>query len=86
MWVYNDKLQIKFTFRSGPMIFARVMALEIWPNIYLSPLFSAMFGDIDLIFGMWVYNDKLQIKFTFHSGPMILVKLWPLDFEIWPNI
>jgi hypothetical protein len=68
------------------MIFARVLALEIWPNIYLSPLFSAMFGDIDLIFGMWVYNDKLQIKFTFHSGPMILVKLWPLDFEIWPNI
>jgi hypothetical protein len=30
MWVYNDKLQIKFTFRSGPMIFGRVMALELW--------------------------------------------------------
>ena len=43
----------------------------------------AMLWDIDLIFGMWVYNDKLQIKFTFCSGPMIL---WPLDFEIWPNI
>ena len=28
-------------------------------------------SDIDLIFGMWVYNDKLQIKFTFRSGPMI---------------
>ena len=27
--------------------------------------------DIDLIFGMWVYTDKLQIKFTFRSGPMI---------------
>jgi len=26
--VYNDELQIKFTFRSGPMIFGRVMALE----------------------------------------------------------
>jgi hypothetical protein len=26
MWVYNDKLQIKFTFRFGPMIFGRVMA------------------------------------------------------------
>jgi hypothetical protein len=24
-----------------------------------------------LIFGMWVYNDKLQIKFTFRFGPMI---------------
>jgi hypothetical protein len=30
-----------------------------------------MLGDIDLIFGMWVYNDKLQIKFTFRYGPMI---------------
>ena len=27
MWVYNDKLQIKLTFRSGPMMFGRVMAL-----------------------------------------------------------
>ena len=35
MWVYNDKLQIKLTFRSGPMIFGRVMALGLWPNIYM---------------------------------------------------
>jgi hypothetical protein len=27
--VYNDELQIKFTFRSGPMIFGRVMALGL---------------------------------------------------------
>jgi hypothetical protein len=38
---------------------------------FLSPLVFAMLGDIDLIFGMWVYNDKLQIKFTFRSGRMI---------------
>jgi hypothetical protein len=42
---------------------------EIWLNIYLSPLFFAMLGDIDLIFGVWVYNDELQIKFTFRSAP-----------------
>jgi hypothetical protein len=29
---------------------------EIWPNIQLSPLFFAMLGDIDLIFGMRVYK------------------------------
>jgi hypothetical protein len=29
MWVYSDKLQIKFTFRSGPIIFGRVMALGL---------------------------------------------------------
>jgi hypothetical protein len=30
IWVYSDELQIKFTFRSGPMIFGRVMALGLW--------------------------------------------------------
>jgi hypothetical protein len=34
-------------------------------------LFFAMLWDIDLIFGMWVYDDKLQIKITLRSGPMI---------------
>jgi len=28
-WVYNNKLQIKFMFRFGPMIFGRVMALGL---------------------------------------------------------
>jgi len=27
--VYNDELQFKFTFSSGPMIFGRVMALGL---------------------------------------------------------
>jgi hypothetical protein len=29
VWVYNDEIQIKFTFRSGPMICGRVMALRL---------------------------------------------------------
>jgi len=29
MWVYSDKLQIMFTFRSGPMIFGQVVALAL---------------------------------------------------------
>ena len=49
----------------------------------LRPLFFAMLWDIDLIFGMWVYNDKLQ-KFLFRSGPMIFgqvmaLGLWNMD-------
>ena len=40
----------------------------------LSPLFFAM----DLIFGMWVYNDKLQIKFMFRSGAMIFGRVMAL--------
>jgi len=37
-----------------------------------------MLGDIDLIFGMWVYNDELQIKFTCRSGPMIFCRVMAL--------
>ena len=46
--------------------------------------FFAMLGDIDLIFGMQVYNNKLQINLAFRSGPMIFgqvmaLGLWNLD-------
>ena len=71
--VFNDELQIKLTFRSGPMIFCRVMALRLWnltKYLVVTTLF-AMLGDIDLIFGRWVHKDELQIKFTRRSGPMI---------------
>jgi len=37
-----------------------------------------MLGDIDLIFGMWVYNDKLQINFTCRSGPIIFGRVMAL--------
>jgi hypothetical protein len=86
--VYNDKLQIKFTFCYGPMIFGRVMALGLWnlAKYLVVTTFFAMLGDIDLMFDIWGYNDELQLKFTFRSGPMICGELWPLDFEIWPNI
>jgi hypothetical protein len=73
LWVYNDKLQIKFTFRSGPMIFGRVMALGLWnlAKYLVVTTFFAMLGNIYLMFGIWVYNDELQNKFTFRFGPMI---------------
>ena len=81
--VYNDELQIKFTFRSGPMIFGWVMALGLWnlvKYLVVTTLF-AMLGDIDLIFGIWVYNDELQFNFTFRSGPMIFGRVMVL--ELW---
>ena len=35
-----------------------------------------------LIFGIWNYNDELQIKFSFCSHWIILAKLLSLDFRI----
>jgi hypothetical protein len=80
MRVYNDELQIRFTFCSGPIIFDRVMALRLWNLVkYLVvTTFFAMLGDMDLIFGIWVYNDELQIRFTFCSGPIIFDRVMAL--------
>ena len=51
------------------MIFGRVMALGLWnlaKYLVSSPLYFTMIWDIDLIFGMRVYNHKLQIIFEIH--------------------
>jgi hypothetical protein len=55
------------------MIFGRVMALELWnvAKYLVVTTFFCYTWDIELIFVIQVYNDELQIKFTFHSGPMI---------------
>ena len=44
----------------------------------LLTLFFAMLWNFDLIFGIWVYNNELQIKFTFCSGPMIFGRVMAL--------
>jgi hypothetical protein len=77
IWVYNDELQIKFTFRFGPMIFGRVMQSSWKKNSCVSHLvwYPSEFRIL--------YHDKLQISFEIHSGWMIFgqltaVGLWNL--------
>ena len=78
MWVYNDKLQIKVSFRSNDFW----LSYGHWPwTLKFGQIFSchhfffAMLGYIDLIFGMRVYNHKLQIKFEICSSWMIFGQL-----------
>jgi hypothetical protein len=80
MWVYNDKLQINFTFRSGPIIFGQVMALGLWnlAKYLVVTTFFRYAWRYWLDFWLWVYNDELQIKFTFRFGPMIFGRVMTL--------
>jgi hypothetical protein len=57
MWVYSDKLQIKFTFRSGPIIFGRGMALGLWKLAKYLVVNTLFHYDLRywLDFGMRVY-------------------------------
>jgi hypothetical protein len=79
--LYNHKLQINFEIRFGWMIFGQLTAVGLWnlaKYLVVTTFFLAMLGDIDLIFGIWVYNDELQIKFTFRPGPMIFGRIMAL--------
>ena len=83
MWLYLDELQFKCEFRSSRMIFW--LSYGPWTCIFCSNCkFSRIFFDvlwyIDLIFGMWLYLDELQLKFEFCSGRMIFD--WVLAFEL----
>jgi hypothetical protein len=87
--VYNDELQIKFTFCSGPMIFGRVMALGLWNLAQIFSchhFFSLCLEILTWFFGIWVYNDELQIKFTFCSGSMIFGRVMALGLWILAHI
>ena len=85
MWVYNDKLQIKFTFRSGPMIFGRVMALGLWnlaEYLVVTTFFSLC---LEILTWFWVYECiMMSYRSSLHFVPVqwFLTQLWPLDFEI----
>ena len=86
MWLYLDDLQFKFEFRSGRMIFGLVMTLEL---VFFSSNFK-FFGlfffdvlwDIDMIFGMWLYLDELQVNFKFRSGWIIFARVLALQLLI----
>jgi len=87
--VYNDKLQIKFTFRSGPMIFGRVMALGLWnlaKYLVVTTFFSLRFEILTwyLVCGCIMISCISSLYFV--PVQWLLAKLWPLDFESWPNI
>jgi hypothetical protein len=52
--------------------------LPLAKHLVVTTFVSAMLGDIDLIFDLWVFNDELQIKFTFRSVslPKIIQPEW----------
>ena len=84
MWLYLVELQFKFEFCSGRMIFGW-MALELFfSNFKLSGLFFHVLWNIDLIFGMWLYLDELQLNLEFRSGRMIFS--WVMALELFFQI
>ena len=56
MWLYLDKLQFKFEFRSGRMIFGWVMALELFFLFKLLVVRSFFFTSYEILIWYLVYS------------------------------
>ena len=83
MWVYNDKLQIKFTFRSSPMIFG------LWNLAKYLVLTTFFLLCLEILTWFLVYECIMmsyRSSLHFVQVQWFLAELWPFDFEIWPNI
>ena len=87
MWVYSYKLQIKFTFRSGPVIF--------WPSCDPWTLkFGQIFSCHHFLRHAWRYwldclvYECIRMRYRSNFIPVqwSLAVQSPVDFEIWPNI
>ena len=73
--VIRSKVKVTITIN---IIFYRLIIYIDGRILWCTHFLFAMLGDIDLIFGIWVYNNELQIKFTFRSGPMIFGRVMAL--------
>jgi hypothetical protein len=111
IWVHNDELQIKFTFRSGPMIFGNKVVTTKYlakfqsPRAITRPKIIGPERNVNLICNLcthipniksisqsivkkkwWqLFISELRTWVTLYV-PAFLAELWPLDFEILPNI
>jgi hypothetical protein len=79
MWVYNDKLQIKFTFRSGPMIFGRVMALGLW-NLAKYLVVTTFFR---YAWRYWLNFWYMCIMMSYRSSLHFVPVQWFLALGLW---
>jgi hypothetical protein len=81
IWVYNDELLIKFTFRSGTMIFGRVMAL----GLKFGQIFSCHhFFSICLEILNWFLVYEC-IMMSYRSSLHLVLVQWILA-ELWTKL
>jgi hypothetical protein len=67
MWVYKDKLQINFTFRSAPMIFGRVLALELW-NLAKYLVVTNTRKNVEFVILHQAWKEELWIRIVWSHG------------------
>jgi hypothetical protein len=81
--LWHIKIQIKFEFGVDPLIFQEVMALGLrkYHEFSVFRTFFLMLSDINLIFGILLWNIRYRSSLSLMLIHWFFRKLWPLDFE-----
>ena len=87
IWVYNNELQIKLTFRSGRMIFGRVMALGLWnlaKYLVVTTFFRYAWRYCPDFWYMTYECIMMSYRSSLHFVPVqwLLVELWSLNWNL----
>jgi hypothetical protein len=73
MQMYHEEMQVKFEYGCDPIIIGEVIALGLRKLICHFPsIFSIMVRWIQIIFGIQMYNEEMQVKFEYGCNPFII--------------
>jgi hypothetical protein len=72
--MYHKEMQVKFEYGCGSIIIGEVIALglrKLLENEFLF-IFSLLIIWIQMIFGIQMYYDEMQVKFEYGCDPIII--------------
>jgi hypothetical protein len=72
--MYHEEMQVKFEYGCDPIIIQGVIALglrKLLENEFLF-IFSLMVSRIQMIFGIQMYHEEMQVKFDYGCCPIII--------------
>jgi hypothetical protein len=72
--MYHEEMQVNFEYGCDPIIIEGVIALglrKLLENEFPF-IFSLMVGWIQMIFGIKMYHEEMQVKFEYGSCPIII--------------
>jgi hypothetical protein len=78
--MYREEMQVKFEYRCCPIIIGEVIALGLKKLIRQFPfIFLLMVRWIEIIFGIQMYHEEMQV--TFEYGCCVIIEVIALELR-----
>jgi hypothetical protein len=81
--MYHEEMQVKFEYGCNPIIIEGVIVLGLRKLIEneFPFIFSVMIRWIQMIFGIQMYHEEMQVKFEYGCCPIIIGEVIPLGLR-----